>query len=223
MTRDDETPASVPAPDAAADGAEKARARAFGDLIDKVIAGKAPAAVPADERALLEVATVIRAATRPVDLGAAKTRSVVESALAMAIERKSGGGTRLTDPSVPVPGVVPIGRARAKKLAPWILAGVTSAVAVAAIALLLLRPAQKAVDAPNAPVAAAPLPEHQRSRPADPLIGIIASAPSLDDAGAATVQRIDTIYADRLAGYRERRLSGKSAGATRRGRSGGAP
>lgn len=219
MTRDDETPAPVPAPDAVADGAEKARARAFGDLIDKVIAGKAPAAVPADDRALLEVATVIRAATRPVDLGAAKTRSIVESALATAIERKGGGGTRLTDPSVPVPGVVPIGRARtAKRLAPWILAGVTSAVAVAAVALLLLRPAQKSMDASSTPVAAAPLPEHLRSRPADPLIGIIASAPSLDDAGAATVQRIDTIYADRLAGYRERTFSV----ALRRG-AGGAP
>lgn len=218
MTRDDDTPSPIPAPDADADGAEKARARAFGDLVDKVIAGKAPAAVPAEERALLEVATVIRAATRPVELGAAKTRSVVESALAAAIERKGGGAGRLTDPSVPVPGVVPLGRARAKKLAPWIVAGVTSVVAAAAIAMLLVQPdaQETAVDVP---VATAPLPEHLRSRPADPLIGIIVAAPSLDDAGAATVQRIDTIYADRLAGYRERTLSG----AARRGRSGGAP
>ncbi len=221
MTRDDDTPSPIPAPDATADGAEKARARAFGDLVDKVLAGKAPAAVPAEERALLEVATVIRAATRPVDLGAAKTRSIVESALATAIERKGGGGASITDPSVPrfdAGGVVPIGRARARKLAPWIVAGVTSVVAAAALALLLVKP-----DTPDhsargvAPVASAPLAPHLRSRPADPLIGVIAQTPSLDDAGAATVQRIDTIYADRLAGYRERTLTG----ATRR--KGGAP
>jgi hypothetical protein len=216
MTRDDDTPSPVPAPDAVADGAEKARARAFGDLVDKVIAGKAPAAVPAEERALLEVATVIRAATRPVELGAARTRSVVESALAAAIERKGGGTSRLSDPSLPVSGrggVVPIGRARARRLAPWIIAGVSSVVAAAAILMLLARPAPRSADGTGAPVAAAPLPEHLRSRPADPLIGVITAAPELDDAGAATVQRIDTIYADRLAGYRERRLS---AGAARR-------
>lgn len=217
MTRDDDTPSPVPAPDAAADGAEKARARAFGDLVDKVLAGKAPAAVPAEDRALLEVATVIRAATRPADLGAVKTRSIVESALAAAIERKGGGGgSRLSDPSMPVQGVVPIGRARARKLAPWIVAGVTSAVAAAAIVMLLVRPASTPGGAVTAPVAAAPLPAHLRSRPADPLIGVIVAAPTLDDAGAATVQRIDTIYADRLAGYRERRLSGRA-------RPGGAP
>src|SRR5205085_1655694 len=150
-----------PAPGDVADGAEKARARAFGDLIDKVIAGKAPAAVPADERALLEVATVIRAATRPVDLGASRTRSIVESALATAIERKGGGGpTRLTDPSVPVAGVVPIRQARAKRLAPWIVAGVTSVVAAAAIALLLVRPAAPAQPSAPATAQRAPLDPH---------------------------------------------------------------
>ncbi|MBZ0230808.1 MAG: hypothetical protein K8M05_00530, partial [Deltaproteobacteria bacterium] len=143
MTRDDDTPSPIPAPDAAADGAEKARARAFGDLVDKVMAGKAPAAVPAEERALLEVASVIRAATRPVDLGAARTRSIVEAALATAIERKGGALGAGTDPSVPrfgPGGVVPFTRSRARRLAPWIVAGVTSVVAAAAIALLLVQP-----------------------------------------------------------------------------------
>jgi hypothetical protein len=210
MTREDDTPSPTPAPDDVADGAEKARARAFGDLIDKVIAGKAPAAVPAEERALLEVATVIRAATRPVELGGAKTRSIVESALATAIERKGGGGpARLTDPSVPVPGVVSIGRARAKRWAPWIIAGVTSAVAAAAIAMLIARPAAPAQPSTTATAQPAPLDAHLRSRPADALIGVIASAPSLEDAGGAAMTRIDTIYADRLAGYRDRTLSGR--------------
>ncbi len=218
MTRDDDTPSPMPAPDDVADAAEKARARAFGDLIDKVVAGRPPAAVPADERALLEVATVIRAATRPVELGAARTRSVVEAALATAIERK-GGGSRLTDPSLPVAGVVPLARVRARRLAPWFIAGVTSAVAAAAVLVLVLRPA------PSRDVEAAPPPvaTHLRSRPADALIGVIARAPSLDVAGGATVSRIDTIYADRLAGFRERTLSGATRRRGSPGTKGGGP
>jgi len=201
MTRDD-TPIPPPGPDDVADAAEKARARTFGDLIDKVMAGRSPAAVPAEDRALLEVATVLRASARPPELGSVKTRSIVESALATAIERRGGG--RLSDPSLPVPGVVPIARARARRM-PWIVAGATSVVAAAAIALLLARPAKRV--APPAP-ATAEIPVHLRSRPADALIGVIAPAPSLDAASGATVSRIDTIYADRLAGFRERTLDG---------------
>jgi hypothetical protein len=204
MTTRDDTPIPPLAPDDVADAAEKARARAFGDLIDKVMTGRSPAAVPAEDRALLEVATVIRAGlgARPVELGSSKTRSIVEAALATAIERRGGG--RLSDPSLSVPGVVPIARARARR-APWVIAGVTSVVAAAAVALLLARPAEHA--APPAPTAAT-VPVHHRSRPADALIGVIAPASSLDLASGATVSRIDTIYADRLAGFRERTLDG---------------
>ena len=210
MTRDD-TPIPPLGPDDVADAAEKAHARAFGDLIDKVMAGRSPAAVPAEDRALLEVATVIRTAAHPPELGGARTRSIVESALATAIERRDGG--RLTDPSLPVPGVVPLARARARRM-PWIVAGATSLVATAAIALLLARPAPTA--APPQAAATAEVPVHLRSRPADALIGVIAPAPSLDAASGATVSRIDTIYADRLAGFRERTLDGA-------GRKGGRP
>jgi hypothetical protein len=47
-----------------------------------------------------------------------------------------------------------------------------------------------------------PVAEHLTSRPADPLIGPI----SREHAGDAST-RIDTIYADRLDGYRERKLA----------------
>lgn len=202
MTTRDDTPIPPLAPDDVADAAEKARARAFGDLIDKVMAGRSPAAVPAEDRALLEVATVIRAAARPVELGSGKTHSIVESALATAIERRGGG--RLSDPSLSVPGVVPIARARARRT-PWVIAGVSSVIAAAAIALLLARPAPQV---PPASATATAVPVHHRSRPADALIGVIAPAPSLELASGATVSRIDTIYADRLAGFRERTLDG---------------
>jgi hypothetical protein len=57
------------------------------------------------------------------------------------------------------------------------------------------------------------LPAHQRSRPADPLIGVIGR----DRAGDAAA-RLDVIYADRLDGFRERTLT-----APRARRPGGAP
>jgi hypothetical protein len=62
--------------------------------------------------------------------------------------------------------------------------------AAAALLLLVRRPAP-------------PLPEAQRSRPADALVGPIARAQS-GDARA----RADLLYADRLAGYRQRTLRG---------------
>lgn len=212
MTRDDHDPdlhgdddadlrlGPLPAPDAPADAGEKARARSFGELVDKLLTGRTPAAVPAEDRGLLEVATALRAAVRPVELNAGKQRSIIEAALATAIERRGGGGggPRLTDPSITAAaaGVVPLRGPRWRRAAPWAIAGVTSAVAAAAVAILIAgrRPP------PPPPVAAQPtLPTHWRSRPADPLIGAIAREASGDALG-----RIETIYADRLAGYRER-------------------
>ncbi|MCA9680245.1 MAG: hypothetical protein KC464_34775, partial [Myxococcales bacterium] len=54
-------PGPVPGPDDEPSPAERARARAFGELLDKVVAGRAPAAMPAEDRPLVEAATVIRA------------------------------------------------------------------------------------------------------------------------------------------------------------------
>mgnify|MGYP001432814203 CR=1 FL=1 len=45
---------AVPAPDAPADASERARAKAFAELIDKVVAGRPPAAVPSEQQELLE-------------------------------------------------------------------------------------------------------------------------------------------------------------------------
>jgi hypothetical protein len=66
---DDDDDLTVPAPDAPDAPGERARAKGFAELIDKVVAGRTPAAVPAEEQALLEVATALRAAMRPVELG----------------------------------------------------------------------------------------------------------------------------------------------------------
>jgi hypothetical protein len=94
-----------------------------------------------------------------------------------------------------MPGVTPITAAR-KRWVPWAIATGSSIVAAAAIAMLWLRAPQQA------PMAAAATPATWTSRPADSLIGPI----ERERAGDASA-RIDTIFADRMDGYRERRLS----------------
>ena len=189
---DDILTGPVPAPEAEATASERTRAKAFADLVDKSLAGRAtPPAMSADERALLEVATVIRAASGNVELTAGKRRSIVEDALRQAV----GGAGAATSGSV-----VPISRAR-KRWVPWAIAGASTLVAAAAILLLWLRK-PTVVEAPQDPVVVNTPPTEWTSRPADPLIGPI----SRERAGDA-VSRIDTIYEDRLYGYRERQLA----------------
>ncbi len=180
----------VPPPDAEASAAERSHAKTFADLVDKSLAGRMPPAMSADDRALLEVATVIRASHGNAELGAAKTRSIVEEALRQAV----GGNTTSTSGNV-----TPITKARSRRWAPWAIAAASTIVAAAAVLLFWLRnPAQPT----HAPEAAQSVPTHWKSRPADPLIGPIAP----ERVGDAST-RIDTIFADRLDGYRERTLA----------------
>jgi len=184
---DDMLEGRIPDPGAEATASERTHAKAFAELIDKTLAGRTPpAAMSADDRTLLEVATVIRAASGNAELAAAKRSSLVESALRQAI-----GGT------APAAKVTPIARGRAKRFAPWIVAGTSMAVAAAAIVLWLRAPREVSVTAKPT------LPENWRSRPTDSLIGPIERV----HAGDASA-RIDTIFADRLDGYREIRLRG---------------
>ena len=185
---DDILTGTVPAPEAEATPSERTRAKAFADLVDKSLAGRAtPPAMSADERALLEVATVIRAASGNVELSGAKRRSIVEDALRQAV----GGAGATTSGSV-----VPISRAR-KRWVPWAIAGASTMVAAAAILLLWLRK-----PAEQTPPSVVTVPTEQLSRPADALIGPISR-----DASGDAWTRIDTIYEDRLYGYRERQLA----------------
>ncbi|MGE0549422.1 MAG: hypothetical protein AB7O24_31295 [Kofleriaceae bacterium] len=188
---DDMLSGPVPEPDADASPAERAHARTFAEIVDKTLAGRTPAAMSADDRALLEVATVIRAASGNVALPAAKQQSIVEAALRQVV------GVGATASSA-----TPIEQARAKRWLPWTVAGTSVAIAAAAVLVLVLRAPTVAVpeSAQSTPHA---LPAEWMSRPADPLIGPIAR----ERAGDA-VSRIDYLFADRLDGYRERRLAG---------------
>jgi hypothetical protein len=175
---------TVPDPDAEPTAAERAHAKTFADLVDKTLAGRTPPAMSADDRALLEVATVIRAASGKVELPASTRRSVVEDALRQAV---GGAGAS---------SAIPISRGRARRWAPWAIAATSTLVAAAAVILLLLRPAPRHTQAADA------LPTAWTSRPTDPLFGPIERN---QDADAAS--RIDTIFADRLEGYRDRQLA----------------
>jgi len=194
MTDDDDYLAGpVPEPDAEPSAAERAHAKTFAELVDKTLAGRMPAAMSADDRALVEVATVIRAASGEVELPAASRRAAVEDALRQAIG--AGGAASSTGVIARLP--------RARRWAPWAIAGASSLVAAAALAVLWLRtPSVVEHVAPASPEAHA-VPASWRSRPADALVGRI----QRDHAGDAAT-RIDTIFADRLDGYRERRLVG---------------
>lgn len=187
-TEDDLLTGPVPAPDDEPTAAERAHAKTFGELVDKTLAGRTPAAMSTDDRTLLEVATVIRAAHGNAELAAATRRGVVEDALRQAV----GGAGAATSGSV-----LPISRGRIRRWAPWTVAATSTLVAAAAIALWLRAPQRVAP-------AQAALPIEWKSRPADPLIGPI-SHERAGDAGA----RLDAIFADRLDGYRERRFGRK--------------
>lgn len=199
-TDDDDFLTTVPDPDAEPTTAERARAKAFSELLDKTFAsGRMPPAMSADDRALLEVATVIRATSGALELGASKQRNIVEEALRQAI----GGNAATSLPSVGAP-VIPIKR----RWVPWAIAGASSLVAAAAIVLMIVRR-----PAPIAP-ATAEVPTHWKSRSADSLIGRINECKPdqdrLECAKIATVKtssRMDHIFSDRMQGYRDRQMA----------------
>jgi len=180
MARDDDDMLAgpVPAPDAEATASERAHAKTFAEIVDKTLAGRTPPAMSADDRALLEVATVIRAAHGGLDLAATRRRSIVEDVLRQAV----GGAVATTSGGI---ATIPISRAR--RWAPWGIASASTFVAAAAVAMLWLR-------TPKSPQ---PL-----ARSADALVGHI----TREHAGEASA-RIDIIFADRLDGYRERQFA----------------
>ncbi len=185
---DDILTGPVPLPDAEPTPAERAHAKTFADIVDKTLAGRTPAAMSTDDRALLEVATVIRAASGGMQLAPSKQRSLVEDALRQAM------GDVLPTASGPV---TPISRGRGRGWAPWAIAGISTLLAAAVVVLLWLRAPRTVTVTKHAA-----LPASWTSRPSDPLIGPIAR----EHAGDAS-SRIDYIFADRLDGYRERQLA----------------
>jgi len=182
MATPDDDVLSGPIPDPGADPtpAELAHARRFAELVDKTLAGRTPPAMSADDRALIEVATVIRATHGNAALAPSRQRQAIDEALRAPIA------------PAPARAEPPRGMRRS---APWLVTAASGLVAAAAIVLWLRAPASVQ------PYRAVPPPEWT-SRPADSLVGPIAR----DHAGDAGA-RIDALFADRLDGFRARRLA----------------
>jgi len=174
-TQDDDT-GDLTDPDGEPSAAELAHARRFAELVDKTLSGRTPPAMSADDRALLEVATVIRATHGHVELAPSRQRTLVEDALRQAIGAAPAAAASAT----------PISRAR-RRWVPWAVASTSTMVAAAALLLWLRAPTGSRLR----------VPAELTSRPADSLVGPIAR----DHAGDAST-RIDAIFADRLDGYR---------------------
>jgi hypothetical protein len=210
----------VPPPDAAPEPGEQAQAESFGRLVDRLLSDEPlPPVMTSDERALVDVAAVVRACTGAHRLDALRQQAVISEVMARA-ERVAqphllvapGSSSRsLGEAEHPAAGpgqdsgsTAPRGyrsrrRGRFQRALPWTVA----AVSVAAALLLALRTPR--APAREASILAEPprLDALHRSRPADSLVGEIPRRRA-----AAASDRIDMIYADRLMGYRDLRLRG---------------
>jgi hypothetical protein len=190
----------TPGPDQPPGAVEQARADSFARLVDDLVAGDPlPPAMDSDDRALVEVATMIVASTRELGLGEARRDRLIDDALERAVLGRRPA--TIPPPDVaedePITGdsrVTTIGRRRAEPILralPWVVASLAAA---AAVLLFVPRPTDIA-----GPTAMASQPgEIHRSRPADALVGMIRP----EDSGGAS-ERIDTIFSDRMAGYRD--------------------
>ena len=200
--------------EAPADHAEQARAERFAELVSTLVADETlPPAMTPDDRELIGVATMLRAATGAMTLSSSRASSLAGQAI------EAAGAAREQTPR-DEPSKIATSRPHAgndlaerrrgglKPALPWLLTLTASA---AALVLWFARPSAGPDTAASVEVASSVFKPRQRSRPADRIVGMIAR----DNAHLAS-SRIDAIYADRLEGYRSIRLSvGVGRGGTR--------
>ncbi|HET6610931.1 MAG TPA: hypothetical protein VFG83_03045 [Kofleriaceae bacterium] len=185
MTRDDEPKNAREAQDA----------REFADLCDSLTAGGSPPpALAADDRSLAETVIAMRAIMGEPSLPDERARAIIDAAYADVAR----GGREPAE--IPASRVAMARAARARKLA---RAGTWIAAACAAAALVFVLTSRADSGGRQEATARLPLATAETSRRADILFGVIPEARA-GDAG----QRMDAIYADRLAGYRSLMLRG---------------
>jgi hypothetical protein len=220
MSRDDRDRPGDLDREAPATPAEQARAEAFGRYLDTLGAGEPlPPAMDSDDRALLETATMVLASNHAVELGPDRTRSLVDQALEAAVlgrQMPGADGSRVAPLRRPHAGTAQVAaddrdraadsstdlvRARRRRAdrvirnVPW---AVASLAAVAAVVLFVTRSPTTPINETARRDVPVRLQVANTSRPADPLVGIIARR----DAGRAR-ERIDLVFADRMHGYRD--------------------
>ncbi len=195
MGNDDHRDDTIPAPDTPASELEQERAASFGDLVDGMLTGlPSPPAMRADERVLIEVASVVRvvAGDRSAsELDATRRDELIDAALRSAVSAEVPA--EVTEEETPGE-ITSLAAHRLQRTAPWVLTAVFAAAAL----LFALRPLS--TTRPTATTAQV-APATRLST--DQLVGRIHK----NDAGDAS-SRIDLIYTDRLALYRRARLGG---------------
>ena len=183
---------------------EMAQAAALAEQVDDLVAGRAaPVVLASGDRDLLQSSSMIYAAHHEMTLSDARKSALIEEALAGAT------GARRADFEEEVPS--DLDRARAKRRLGLGVA-VLGFIAAAAVLLLVWRtpPGPRTADqghGQGSVVIQIELPESEQSRPSDALIGQI----SRDESGQAG-ERLELLYADRMAGYRSlqyRRMAAK--------------
>jgi hypothetical protein len=220
----------IPDPDAPASAGEETRAEGFGDLVDKLVEGAPlPPAMDSDDRALIEIATMVVAGTHEIELQPERRSSIIDAALERAVlgpadaadavdAADETAGPKKPGDKAPAAKEAPataedtelddLAARRESRIAralPWVVATVAAA---AAVILFVTRPPDGGIAEPTRPeTPQIELSTMHRSRTADALVGQIPKSQS----GHASA-RLDTIYSDRMAGYRDlsfrRRLGG---------------
>ena len=211
--------------------AEQAHAESFGRLVDGLLHGEPlPPAMDSDDRALLEVATVVVASSRPVELDGERVKRLVDQALEGAVIGR-GAGDRAARTG-PMPAAAPAAvfrpghrdqrdddlaersatdlrirrrrRARAARALPW---AVASLAAAAAIVLFMVRMPQRTGEPPVGTAETA----GQDPATAPLRLGAMHRSRPADplfgritrDEADHARERIDVLFADRMDGYRD--------------------
>ena len=205
MSPDDELDPREGAPeDEAASAEETEQAAAFANFIDTLVAGDSlPAVMGADERALVDTAAILRANLRTDEQVTAGVPALVDQVMSRVVteagakQARSEAMNRASEEAAD-PGIIDLARRRRRRrrLASF---GIVAAAAAAALVFVLRTPPPTTGTAR----VSTELSMSHRSRSADALIGQIPRA----KAGQAS-DRIDTIYADRMAGYRDLQFIG---------------
>lgn len=189
-----------------ADPAESAQAAAFAELLDSVIGGKdLPPVMAAEHRELVETAAILRANLRADGSVGSGVSDVVAQVMGQVTGAREGestdeGRSQDRDSSQGADsGVIDLA-ARRRRRRRWLSVG-TAAVAAAVVLVFALRTPPPRTG--SGATAESTLSMIHHSRPADQLIGEIPR----ERADRAS-DRLDTIYADRMAGFRDLRFRG---------------
>ncbi len=176
---------------------ELVEAQKFSEAMQPSLKGaRLPAIMDAETRELAILSSIVHSSFHDTELDGTKEASIIDAAFSQAI------GISPTQEESPSNQLA---EARSKRRR-YLRYAIGTGVAVAAALLLYLQTSPKVVAPQNA-VIMRTLPIAEQSRPTSPLVGQIGRSNA-----AQASSRLDTIYSDRLSGYRSlayRRIAGE--------------